>query len=876
MIGVSHEKYIENYENVYKRRSSTNTGGDQGHIISPRDATASIDSISENGVVVKENSVEGTKPVQNADKNGDVSAPSFVEAVEGDSVSLSKASEKYGDQAGAMEAVYRMGPAGQDIAKFDNAFRTAYNMGLSGVPLSYALDSASTSYLTETQRENAWIAGRGAADFAARKNDADNKKGKKRSTQKKGTVRGQDVTLEELRAELNDTQNTAFRLLRTFAEATGIDIVLYKSKVNENGEFTDANGKFSLSEDTIYIDINAGLHRVKTDKLSLSQYTMMRTFSHEFVHFCEKWNPVQYNEFRRLVFDRLDEQGVDVDELILIKQEQYGDISYDSASREVMAEAMVDILPDSHFMEELSAKHKNIFTKLVEHLREFLSTLKAHFKSLSKNTDKSVAALREQTKDGIWYFEDIVKAYDKMATEAVENYQAETVEKVSETVDKTEVSEENAAENADSEKKEAVTDEKAAQTAEGEEIGDTFIDPFGDVDLGENPFEPIVMNDGTKKAADDGGEVQEQIRNKAERYSYEWFADKKDMSIAVIDDTIIDGKTASRKQIVEDSVSNAKKVGKTNEDGNAIIHVHDNGADVLVSKRALRHSLDRRLGVVGPVILNIGEILQNAIQINNLNPRENNISESYVLAGMAKNQSNRPYIVSFVVNRHTSELIDMEVLYSVNAKKESAGLSDPSVPAKTADYFTDSSISITDFLDYVNNYYPDILPESVLKHYGYTARPDGVLGEDALYQRRTEALSDREILYRAAEGMNALELSEGETGALEIFKKHLDRLDELQSQRDEQGRIYREQMFTKGGDRAAAVKTRNRMQTLDAQIKRENEKLLSIEDKDVLRRVLSGARKVIEAEGQKKTKEILRRAKDRRDNGADSRKKRGS
>ena len=42
---------------------------------------------------------------------------------------------------------------------------------------------------------------------------------------------------------------------------------------------------------------------------------------------------------------------------------------------------------------------------------------------------------------------------------------------------------------------------------------------------------------------------------------------------------------------------------------------------------------------------------------------------------------------------------------------------------------TDSTISISDLLDYVNNYYPDILPESVLKHYGYENRPEGVFNK---------------------------------------------------------------------------------------------------------------------------------------------------
>lgn len=41
--------------------------------------------------------------------------------------------------------------------------------------------------------------------------------------------------------------------------------------------------------------------------------------------------------------------------------------------------------------------------------------------------------------------------------------------------------------------------------------------------------------------------------------------------------------------------------------------------------------------------------------------------------------------------------------------------------------------SISDLLDYVNKYYPDILPEDVLRHYGYSSRPGGTIGESALY-----------------------------------------------------------------------------------------------------------------------------------------------
>jgi hypothetical protein len=89
------------------------------------------------------------------------------------------------------------------------------------------------------------------------------------------------------------------------------------------------------------------------------------------------------------------------------------------------------------------------------------------------------------------------------------------------------------------------------------------------------------------------------------------------------------------------------------------------------------------------------------------------------------------------VNRSTNELTSIDVLYSINTKTEPAGSLSPDVPAK-ADYLTGSNISISDLLDYVNKYYPDILPEDILKHYNYNSRPEGVLGESVLYQNREE------------------------------------------------------------------------------------------------------------------------------------------
>lgn len=139
-------------------------------------------------------------------------------------------------------------------------------------------------------------------------------------------------------------------------------------------------------------------------------------------------------------------------------------------------------------------------------------------------------------------------------------------------------------------------------------------------------------------------------------------------------------------------------------------------------------------------------------------------------------------MVTFVVNECTGKMENFDVLYSMNAKEEAAPLIGAGVLAQSTDYLTasdisissdlgyvnrsfstqkksaalnaprytenplsitDSDISIADFLDIVNRHFPDILPESVLGHYGHTSRLDGNLGESAMCSME-EDISDEQ------------------------------------------------------------------------------------------------------------------------------------
>ena len=339
-------------------------------------------------------------------------------------VTLEDAAKKYGAQAQAMIRTYT---AGQDVAKFDKAYQAAYDMGRSGVNIDYARNSESTSYLTDTQKELAYNTGKDAADSKAKIKDAANKAAANGKTgwKKGGVVRGEGVTIADIKKAFNDPRGKAYKSLSNIAKVTGVNIVLYKSQTDADGNFIGEQGKFDPDNpNEIRIDINAGLENISEVK-DLERYVLLRTFSHEFTHFIEKWNPIKYNEFRRAVFDALDERAVDgknAHALIELKMKETG-LDYEAASREVVADAMTDILPDSSFVQQLAEKHQTIFQKLLEKLKEFVQNLRDYFDSIAGNHDYAANALKDQIGDSLKYMDSIVQMWDQIAVEAVENYQ---------------------------------------------------------------------------------------------------------------------------------------------------------------------------------------------------------------------------------------------------------------------------------------------------------------------------------------------------------------------------------------------------------------------------------------------------------------------
>ena len=251
--------------------------------------------------------------------------------------------------------------------------------------------------------------------------------------------------------------------------------------------------------------------------------------------------------------------------------------------------------------------------------------------------------------------------------------------------------------------------------------------------------ESIKGNYSLEEKAISKGKIAIDMKQSARgTYSHESLTSKPDMKITTLDGVVPN----NRADVVFQAKKNAASIGKTNKDGSVSVYIDDINTDVLLGTDGLKHGLRRTKNlqddVSAMVTLKAGEILKNSICINELIPSKADATSSYVLIGAAKNDSGDLYIVRSIVNHYNNELTSIDVLYAVNAKKESAALNAPRFTAKPLSV-TDSLISIAQLLDFVNSHFPDILPESVLRHYGYDTRPKGKIGESALYSSRDTA-----------------------------------------------------------------------------------------------------------------------------------------
>lgn len=322
-------------------------------------------------------------------------------------------------------------------------------------------------------------------------------------------------------------------------------------------------------------------------------------------------------------------------------------------------------------------------------------------------------------------------------------------------------------------------------------------------------------------ASDLSQKIYEGTKFSERDYSYETLTEKPDMEVTEVSGTTL----KSRADIIFQAKQNAAKIGTFDpKTGSVSVYVKDIGTDVVLATNGLKHSLDRRFGVNAPVVLKAGEILQNSIRVNEMTPKRQDAKASYVLIGAARNSAGELSLVRSVVNRFSNEVTSMDVLYAMSAKKESAAL----LPrlAENSAIRTDSTISIRELLDYVNEYFPDVLPQNVLEHYGRAQRPETELGRGMKYQERDVTITPAEIL----DEIN-LDAVKG-TAVYDALRDYKDALTERENIRQ---KLEAQQDLAQNGPAGERVKAKNRAGVYQKQFDRADTKTKQLRRNTALR-----------------------------------------
>lgn len=220
--------------------------------------------------------------------------------------------------------------------------------------------------------------------------------------------------------------------------------------------------------------------------------------------------------------------------------------------------------------------------------------------------------------------------------------------------------------------------------------------------------------------------------------NYESLTAKPDMKKAGLDSNAMEGKT--KRDILpmaRESVRQRKH--PKNTDTALFIRNMDTGKDILVAKKGIEHSLQRKWQETGIMLSGLGEMLENAVKINELEPREG-VESAYILMGYGEDEKGSGYPAYFVINEYANGNIEMErvgTLYAANAKKIEPAVNTAMDAGRNALLKSGSTISIEELLEKVNGIYSDILPADVAEKFRH-GRRETKLGKDVRYSIREE------------------------------------------------------------------------------------------------------------------------------------------
>ena len=244
----------------------------------------------------------------------------------------------------------------------------------------------------------------------------------------------------------------------------------------------------------------------------------------------------------------------------------------------------------------------------------------------------------------------------------------------------------------------------------------------------------------------------------ASTYSYENLTSQKDMQVVTIADTYSNPDSGSfHADVVQKAMAAVRaKNNPANTQRRAFVTNTYTGQNIQITPQSIRHGLKMRrkaLDVYERAALQIGDIVENAIPVNQLKPREG-IDSSYLYIGIAED-SERYYPVTIVVNRVTETQLEAEkygvlpnfekdYVSSLGTKKGTSRLPRRGLGESHASNVP--TITVADFLQIVKPYYADGVSKSVLNMLGVSDRPSGTFSNGAMFSLRDTSTVDVETV----------------------------------------------------------------------------------------------------------------------------------
>ena len=284
-----------------------------------------------------------------------------------------------GEDAATVVAAYH---TGQNVDNYVAAMDAAINLyAANGVSLEVMGRSALTKDLTEDQIEAAWQRGQ-------RAREAKIEQAKTQAAERelhelvRGRVRYAAVEIDGKSYQaaneknMNRAQKRQIDACAAVAEETGLELVVY------DGDEAGGTQGVYVRGGKIYLNANAGK--------GVGQTLIVQTLSHELTHFAEELGGEEYLALRDYAVEKLAEGDQErFEQIVQAKRKERGNVSYDAAISEVVADGCEMMLRDTAFAERLAYENPSLMQRIGEWISDFCAKIRAAFEGVSARHEEA-------------------------------------------------------------------------------------------------------------------------------------------------------------------------------------------------------------------------------------------------------------------------------------------------------------------------------------------------------------------------------------------------------------------------------------------------------------------------------------------------------